>query len=92
MRNEAGREVPLEVVKKARELNCAKGVKYAYKDGEYGSKGYPASSIGLTSAHRFGNMDSVNANKVYLNDEWVAFKSPTHGGTNIFEDYVPYKH
>lgn len=92
MRNEVRREVPLEVEKKAKELKCNKGVKYVYKDGEYGPKGYPASSIGISPSHRFGNMESVNANKVYLTDEWVAFTSPSHGGVNIFTDFIPYSH
>ena len=92
MINEIGMEVPPEVVMKAREYGCIKGIKYVYKDGEYGRKRFPASSIGGTKATRFGNMDSVKANKVELGNGWVAFKSPTHGGVNIFDDFIPYRH
>ncbi len=94
MRNELGMEIPLEVVKKAEELGCIKrydrlsntyAYKYVYKKGHYGGK-YPASSIGGNKATRFGNWESVNANEVDLSTGWVAFKSPTYGGINIFQE------
>lgn len=86
MRNEFGMEIPIEVEKKAKEYNCIKGVRYVYKDGLYGAKGFPASSIGGIKATRFSNIKNVNANKVYLVDDWVAFKSPTHGGVSMFDE------
>jgi len=92
MRNEIGMEVPTEVLKKAKKLGCIKDGKYVYKDGQFGAKKFPASSIGGTKATRFGNMESVKANKVDLGNGWVAFMSPSHGGVNIFEDFIPYNH
>lgn len=78
MRNETDIEVPPEVLKKAKELGCIKAGLYVYKDGQYGSKKFPASSIGGTKATRFGNIQRADANKVYLVDGWVAFKSPSN--------------
>lgn len=100
MKNEMFMEIPTEVIKKAEELGCIKSYdsrihvcvyKYVYKKGQYGGK-FPASSIGGSKATRFGNWESVNANEVDLSMGWVAFTSPTHGGVNIFGDWVPYRH
>lgn len=100
MLNEVGMEIPKEVIKKAEELKCIKSYdnykylytyKYVYKDGQYGGK-FPASSLGGSKATRFGNWVSANANKVDLGEGWVAFRSPSHGGVNIFDDWVPYRH
>lgn len=92
MRNELGIEVPLEILDNAKKNGCIKDGLYVYKDGQYGVKIFPASSIGGTKATRFGNMQSVEANKIELGDGWVAFRSPTHGGINIFGDFIPYRH
>lgn len=99
MLNEIGADVPLDILKKAKEeakkcgCECVKNYYlYIYKDGQYGVKIFPASSIGGTKATRFGNKESYEANKVELGSGWVAFKSPTHCGINIFQDFVPYKH
>lgn len=99
MLNEIGADVPLDILKKAKEeakkcgCECVKNYYlYIYKDGQYGVKIFPASSIGGTKATRFGNKESYEANKVELGLGWVAFKSPTHCGINIFRDFVPYKH
>ncbi len=71
---------------------------YIYLDGRYGNNtfsanGFPASITGH-GAHRFGNVASYEANKIYVDEEkkYVIFLSPTHGGVNIFSDWVPYRH
>ncbi len=99
MLNEIGTDVPPDILRKvedrAKELgsDCVKNFYlYVYKDGQYGVKEFPASSIGGTKATRFRNEESYEANKVELGDGWVAFRSPTHGGVNIFGDFVPYRH
>jgi hypothetical protein len=100
MKNEIFTEIPIEVIRKAEELGCIKTYdqrihtyvyKYIYKKCQYGGK-FPASSIGGSKGTRFGNWESVNANEVDLGMGWVAFQSPTHGGVNIFGDWITYKH
>jgi hypothetical protein len=100
VKNEVFMEIPIEVIRKAEELGCLKTYdrfdrvyvyKYVYKKGNYGGK-FPASCIGGTKATRFGNWESVAANEVDLGMGWVVFSSPTHGGVNIFGDWIPYRH
>jgi len=99
MLNEIGADVPPDILNKVKEKANELGVDYVknfylyvYKDGQYGIKKFPASSIGGTKATRFGNKQSYEANKVEIGDGWVAFRSPTHGGVNIFGDFIPYRH
>jgi hypothetical protein len=75
-KNECGHDVPAEVSELAQQLGCVKGVKYVYRDGDYGSK-RPVVSIGCRKASRFlsGTFDKY---KVQLINGWVAFKSPSN--------------
>lgn len=81
--NEIGVKVPPEIAEKAKELGCMKGVMYVYREGEYGPKKFPASSIGGLKASRFKSFESANTNKVKLGAGWVAFKSPSYGGIKV---------
>ncbi|MBW6481329.1 MAG: hypothetical protein K0B37_18025 [Bacteroidales bacterium] len=99
MLNEIGADVPPEMLNKVKDKakdlghECVQNYYlYIYKDGQYGPKKFPASSIGGTKATRFRNKESYEANKIEIDDGWVVFRSPTHGGINIFDDFVPYRH
>ena len=102
MKNEVFMEIPIEVIKKAEELGCLKiydkrshtyAFKYVYIKDQYGGSGkFPASGIGGTKGTRFRNWESVEANEINLGMGWVTFTSPTHGGVNIFDDWVAYRH
>jgi hypothetical protein len=72
-KNECGDEVPTEVASAATQIGCGGGVKYVYRDGQYGGI-RPAASIGCKRATRFGS-DSYKYFKVSVADGWVAFKS-----------------
>lgn len=79
MKNEVGTDIPPEIERRAREKGCHQGIKYVYKDGNYGDK-YPAASIGGQKATRFRNLNSANSHKVQIGKGWVAFESPSHKG------------
>lgn len=75
--------------------------KYIYLDGRYGDKSpfagkyakeFPASITGGNKATRFRDKESYAKNKIYIDEEkkYVVFLSPTHGGVNIFGDWIPY--
>ncbi|WP_094229274.1 hypothetical protein [Methanolobus psychrotolerans] len=81
MRNELGENVPENVIQKGKEMGCMNCPKYIYMDGKY--NGFPAASIGGKKASRFHSLGSANANKVMLGDGWVAFRSPSHGGSMV---------
>lgn len=56
---------------------------------------YPASITGDNGAKRFRSKKSYEANKIikeHAGIKYAAFLSPTHGGVNIFDDWVPYNH
>src|SRR4051812_33962234 len=54
MPNELEDEIPPEIEAEAIRLGCAQGVRYVYKDDEYGDE-FPAASVGLPAAKRFGS-------------------------------------
>ena len=72
--NELGHEVPSDVAEEARKLNCLGGVKYVYRDGNYGDR-HPVASIACIRATRFQSTNYQN-HKVALGGGWVAFRSP----------------
>lgn len=72
--NELGETVPPEVVEAARLRRCRQGVKYVYRDGQYGAKG-PAASIGGAKATRFTS-GTFERYKREIYTGWVAFVSP----------------
>jgi hypothetical protein len=81
MKNELGEIVPEHIIRKGREIGCMKCPQYIYKQGNIG--GFPAACIGGKKATRFKSLESANANKVHLGDDWVAFKSPSHAGVVV---------
>ena len=85
VKNEVGTEIPEHIVKKAIEMGC-RSTKYIYKDGEYGGK-FPASNIGGGVAKRFGNWDNVEKHKIYIEDDWVVFESPTYSEQGRYYNY-----
>jgi hypothetical protein len=81
--NELGVPVPPEIEQAAIEWGCLDGVKYVYRDGEYGFN-FPMASILSSRITRFRS-DNYEANKVELGGGWVAFMSPSaarSGGNN----------
>ncbi len=76
---------------------------YIYLNGRYGDKNplatgnytkeFPASITGGNKATRFRSEPSYEENKIYIDDKkkYVVFLSPTHGGVNIFSDWIPYR-
>lgn len=101
-RNECGDEIPDEIINSAIEiienklkLQLIKNFRYyIYLDGKYcGKKGYPSSATGIKGT-RFGNKLSYTENKVYVDEEnkYCIFLSPTHGGVNVFGNFIPYRH
>jgi hypothetical protein len=79
MTNGLGDEIPAEVEAEAARLRCAQGVRYVYKEGEYGGE-FPAASVGLPGAKRFGST-SYERCKELLGEidgvRYVAFRSPS---------------
>jgi len=83
-KNECGDDVPHHIILKAKEAGCMNCPKYIYRDGEYGKR-LPVASIGGQRVTRFQNAENAEAMKVYLEDGWVAFKSPTMANLNTGE-------
>jgi len=81
MKNELGEIVPEHIIRKGKEIGCMKCPQYIYKQGNI--EGFPAACIGGKKATRFKSLESANANKVHLGDDWVAFKSPSHAGVVV---------
>lgn len=52
-RNEVGIEVPAEVETAAQQLGCVGGVRYVYRDGQYGRGNMPVASIGCVQPRRW---------------------------------------
>ena len=75
--NELGHEVPQEVAQRAQQQGCLGGIRFVYRDGDYGDK-HPMASIGCKMARRFGSTNYQNY-KVPLADGWIAFRSPGAG-------------
>lgn len=80
MKNELDDEIPEEIANKARALGCAGEVRYVYIDNEYDG-GFPAASIGLTTARRFRSTN-YEKHKQELSavggTQYVAFRSPSN--------------
>jgi hypothetical protein len=79
MTNELGDEIPPEIEEAARQLRCAGGVRYVYLDDEYGG-GFPAASVGLSKATRFGSTRYEKHKKLVGESggtRHVAFESPS---------------
>jgi len=74
--NELGHRVPANVEQAVNEQGCLGGVKYVYRDGDYGGK-RPVASIRCQRPTRFRSSNYENF-KVPIADGWVAFKSPTY--------------
>ncbi len=73
--NELGQEVPAEVAAIAAARGCNGGVKYVYKDGDYG-RGWPRPSLpNGTNTKRFRG-PNCDLWKVPLAQGWVAFERP----------------
>src|SRR5258708_6174056 len=70
-----GTLVPDDVAERAREHGCVGGVRWVYKDKEYGGSP-PKASIGCTRATPF-RRPWWETFKVELAPGWVAFKSPS---------------
>jgi len=81
--NILGQDVPIEVETKAHEIACIGGVKYVYREGEYG-EGYPFASVGGQQAARFRSENYENF-KLPLGNGWVAFHSPSYAPVEVID-------
>jgi hypothetical protein len=101
IQNECGDPIPEEIINNAiRIIEKERGLKlikhfrkYIYRDGKYCKKGYPSSATGIKGT-RFGVEYSYTENKIYLDDEnkYCIFLSPSYGGINVHDNYIPYRH